>query len=62
MLDDVRVIDMYDDTIQSNIPPDQRVGHWTEEYFNLNDIIKVIQTQFSDKERIKTIILNMKSL
>jgi hypothetical protein len=62
LLDDVKVIDMYEDTIQSNIPPEQRIGHWADEYFNLNDIMKVIQTQFSDKERIKTIIQNMKSI
>jgi len=62
LLDDIRVIDMYNDTIQNNIPPEERVGHWTEEYFELNDIKKVIQTQFSDKDRILGIIEKMNAL
>ncbi len=62
LLDDIRVIDMYDDTIQSNIRPEERIGHWTDEYFVLNDIKKVIQTQFGDQKRILEIIKSMKAL
>ena len=62
MLDDIRVIDMYNDTIQNDIPPEERVGHWTEEYFDLDDIKKVIQTQFCDQDRILDIIEKMKML
>ncbi|MCH8012694.1 MAG: DUF4062 domain-containing protein [Candidatus Marinimicrobia bacterium] len=62
LLDDIRVIDMYNDTIQNNIPPEERVGHWTDEYFTLYDILKVINTQFSDKNRILNIIDNMRTL
>jgi hypothetical protein len=62
LLDDIRVIDMYNDTIQNDIPPEERVGHWTEEYFDLDDIKKVIQTQFSDQDRILDIIEKMKML
>ena len=62
LLDDIRVIDMYNNTIQEHIPPEQRIGHWTDEYFDLDDIIKVIQTQFGDIERIKKIMASMKAL
>lgn len=62
LLDDIRVIDMYNDTIQNDIPPEERVGHWTEEYFELDDIIKVIQTQFREIDRISNIINKMKTL
>jgi hypothetical protein len=62
LLDDIRVIDMYNDTIQNDIPSEERVGHWTEEYFDLGDIKKVIQTQFSDQDRILDIIEKMKML
>ncbi|MCF8373918.1 MAG: DUF4062 domain-containing protein [Bacteroidales bacterium] len=62
LLDDIRIIDIYNDTIQNDVPNEQRIGHWTDEYFELDDIKKVIQTQFSDKERILNIIKKMKTL
>ncbi len=62
LLDDIRVIDMYNDTIQNDIPSEERVGHWTDEYFDLDDIKKVIQTQFNDQDRISDIIKKMNEL
>ncbi len=62
LLDDIRVIDIYNDTIQNDIPPEERVGHWTEEYFDLDDIKKVVQTQFSNQNRILDIIEKMNAL
>ena len=62
LLDDVRVIDMYNDTILNDINPAERIGHWTDEYFMMQDIKKVIQTQFHDKERILDIIYKMNAL
>lgn len=62
LLDDIRLIEMYNDTIQNDIPPEERIGHWTEEYFELDDIKKVIQTQFSDVDRIIGIIEKMNAL
>lgn len=62
LLDDIRLIALYNDTIQNDISAEERVGHWTEEYFNLKDIIKVIQTQFTDQARILDIIQKMKAL
>lgn len=62
LLDDVRVIDMYNDTILNDINPAERIGHWTDEYFMMQDIKKVIQTQFHDKERILDIINKMNAL
>lgn len=62
LLDDIRVIDMYNDTILNDINPAERIGHWTEEYFTIQDIKKVIQTQFHDKERILDIINKMNAL
>lgn len=62
ILDDIRVVDMYEDTIQNDIPVEERVGHWTDEFFDINDIIKVVQTQFADTGRILQIIEKMKAL
>ncbi len=62
LLDDIRVIDMYNDTILNDIPPEERVGHWTDEYFKIKDIEKVIETQFADMDRIFDIIEKMKKV
>ena len=62
LLDDIRVIDMYNDTILNDINPAERIGHRTDEYFMMQDIKKVIQTQFHDKERILDIIYKMNAL
>ncbi|WP_026711829.1 DUF4062 domain-containing protein [Flavobacterium filum] len=62
LLDDIRVIDMYNDTILNDIDPAERIGHWTDEYFTIQDIKKVIQTQFHDKNRILDIIKKMNAL
>jgi hypothetical protein len=62
LMDDIRLIDMYEDTIQNNIPPEERVGHWTDEYFDFNDIKKVIKTQFGNYARSLDIIEKMKAL
>ena len=62
LLDDIRILDLYNDTIQNAVPIEQRIGHWTEEYFDLDDIKKVIHTQFRDENRILDIIQKMKTL
>lgn len=62
LLDDIRVIDMYNDTILNDVPPEERVGHWTDEYFNIKDIEKVIETQFGKMDRIFDIIEKMKTV
>ncbi len=62
LMDDIRSIDLYNDTIQNNIPADERVGHWADEFFQISDILKVIHTQFNDQNRIQEIITNMNAL
>jgi hypothetical protein len=62
LMDDIRVIEMYNDTVQNDVPPEERVGHWTEEYFDLDDIKKVIHTQFNNQGRIFDIINKMNEL
>jgi hypothetical protein len=62
LLDDIRLIDLYNDTIMNEVPPEERVGHWADEYFKINDIIKVVETQFADRERILDIIQKMEVL
>ena len=59
VLDDLRVIDMFDDATQSSIPVAQRRGHWVQEYSELGDALRNIEAQFRDAARVRTIISEM---
>lgn len=59
IMDDVRVINLYNDTILNNVPPQQRVGHWVDEYYRLGDILKCLETQFSNVNRVREIVTEM---
>jgi hypothetical protein len=60
VMDDIRVIQLYNDTILNDVPPEERVGHWVDEYYRLPDILKCIETQFADVDRVREIIAQMK--
>ncbi len=60
VIDDIRVIQLYNDTILNNVPAAQRIGHWVDEYFRLADILKCVETQFADVERVRDIVEQMK--
>ncbi|MDI6802977.1 MAG: DUF4062 domain-containing protein [Bacteroidota bacterium] len=59
ILDDIRVIHLYNEAILNDIPPQQRVGHWVDEYFELSDILQCIKTQFASIDRIRKIVKEM---
>jgi len=60
VFDDIRLVQQYNDTILNDIPANERIGHWVDEYFRLGDILGCIKTQFSDPKRIQTVIEQMK--
>lgn len=59
VLEDIRLIQLYNDTILDDIEPVERVGHWVDEFFRVGDILRVIQTQFENRDRIKEIVEQM---
>jgi len=61
VMDDIRVINLYNDTILNNIPIDKRKGHWVDEYFRLSDILKYTETQFADTKRVIEIVKQMQT-
>ena len=60
IMDDIRVIQLYNDTILNDLPPEERKGHWVDEYFRVDDIFRCIQTQFKDIDRVRMIVEEMK--
>ena len=60
ILDDIRLVKLYNDVILNDIEPADRVGHWVDEFFRIGDILRVIQTQFAGQERVRAIVEQMK--
>lgn len=59
VMDDIRLIRLYNDTILNDVDPAERVGHWVDEFFRIGDILRVIQTQFEDQDRMREIVEQM---
>lgn len=60
VLDDIRLITLYNATILNDVAPEDRIGHWVDEFFRVGDILNVIKTQFSDQKRVREIVKQMK--
>lgn len=60
VLDDLRVIDLYNDAIQNDVPPADRRGHWAQEYYRLPEALEYIGSQFRDPKAVRAICEGMK--
>lgn len=59
VMDDIRLIRLYNDTILNDVEPAERIGHWVDEFFRIGDILRVIKTQFEDQGRVREIVDQM---
>ena len=55
VFDDLRVIDLYLDAVQGNVPPEDRVGHWVQEFYRMPEILTYLESQFKDSYRVREI-------
>ena len=51
-LDDIRVIDMYEDAMRVKIPLKRRTGNWVQEYRSPADVMKKIESQLSNPREL----------
>lgn len=61
VLDDLRVIELYNDAIQSEVPVEDRRGHWVQEFYRLPEALKYLKNQFADTKRVRKICEEMTS-
>jgi hypothetical protein len=61
VMDDIRVIDMYNEVIQNDITVENRRDHWVQEYFRADEAFQYISTIFSDVEKVKKDLKKFKS-
>ncbi len=59
-MDDIRVIDMYDDVIRTEQPVLERTGNWAQEFYTFAQAATYLQTVFSDVGRVRQIVEEMK--
>jgi Domain of unknown function (DUF4062) len=56
IIDDIRILDMYDEATRADIELNQRHGNWVQPYTTPDEFNEFLVNQFSDQERIREII------
>jgi len=56
ILEDLRVLEMYECAIQQSLPLSQRTGNWVQSYTTHGDALGFIQAQFENPQRLKALL------
>ena len=56
VMDDLRVVDMYNEAVRSEIPVDVRQGNWVQKYVNPEDAMLFATAQFSRYQEVEQFI------
>jgi hypothetical protein len=59
VMDSVRVIDMYNDAVQSNLAYEERKYHWVQEFFRPDEALRHVETLFRDIKRVERELANL---
>jgi hypothetical protein len=59
VMDDRRVIDLYNDALQTGVPVEERRGHWVHEFYRQPELLDYVNSQFTDLARIRAICQEM---
>jgi hypothetical protein len=56
VLEDIRVLEMYESAIRHNLPLSRRAGNWVQEYSSHADALRFIEAQFKEPARIRQLL------
>jgi hypothetical protein len=59
VMDSIKVIDMYNDAVQSNVPYEERKYHWVQEFFRPDEVLRNVETLFRDIKRVERELANV---
>jgi len=59
---DVRSIEIYNAVTLDKVKPNERKGHWVQEYYDLPGMTRFIEGQFKDYHKVQRTISYMKSI
>ena len=60
VMDDIRVVHLYNDVIQNDVPIPDRRGHWAQEFYRLPEALEHLDSQFKNVTRIRRICEEMR--
>ena len=58
VLDDIRVLELYESATRHKLPLSKRTGNWVQEYFSQSDALRFIEAQFKEPSRIRQLLEN----
>jgi hypothetical protein len=61
IINDLRVIDLYHDAIQNDVPVPDRKGHWVQEFYTITEALVYLDAQLKDVDVVETICQEMRS-
>lgn len=56
VLEDLRVLEMYEKAMQNTIPLADRRGNWVQEFVYSHEALRFVEAQFSDKNRMRSLL------
>ena len=56
VLEDLRILDMYDEAILQDVPLSRRRAHWAQPFFTDEDALRFLKSTFSDIARARKIV------
>jgi len=59
VMDSVKVIDMYNDAVQTNLAYEERKYHWVQEFFRPDEALRHVETLFRDIKRVERELANL---
>lgn len=59
VMDSIKVIDMYNDAVQNNLPYQERKFHWVQEFFRPDEALRHVETLFRDIKRVERELANL---
>lgn len=60
VMDSVKVIDMYNEAVQDDLPYEYRKYHWVQEFFRPDEAFRHVETLFKDIKRVERELANLK--
>jgi Domain of unknown function (DUF4062) len=59
VMDNLKVIDMYNDAVQLNLNYEERKYHWVQEFFRPDEALRHVETLFRDIKRVEQQLANL---
>lgn len=56
VLEDLRVLQMYETAMRTTTPLEDRRGNWVQEFFYSHEALRFVEAQFSDRQRVMALL------